>query len=56
MTLINNTAFAPISAQVEEQAARFLASGGTVVTQPSPANWFEMPIPLPLPETLSFIP
>jgi hypothetical protein len=56
MTLINNAAFAPISAQVEHQAARFLATGGAEITQPLPASYFEMPIPLPLPETLSFIP
>lgn len=56
MTLINNAAFAPISAEVEHQAARFLATGGAEITQPLPASYFEMPIPLPLPETLSFIP
>jgi hypothetical protein len=56
MTLINNAAFAPISAEVEHQAAQFLATGGAVITEPSPARYFEMPIPLPLPETLNFIP
>jgi hypothetical protein len=56
MTLINNAAFRPISVAVETQAAQFLWSGGAVVTQPQPANYFEIPIPLPLPETLEFIP
>jgi hypothetical protein len=56
MTLINNTAFKPISVEVEQQAAQFLATGGPEIYQPLPAIYFEMPIPLPLPETLSFIP
>lgn len=56
MTLITNAAFAPLSRQVEHQAAQFLASEGAVVTQPQPAAYFEIPIPLPLPETLNFLP
>lgn len=56
MTLINDTAFRPISVEVEEQAAQFLASGGATVYSPQPARYFEFPIPLPLPETTNFIP
>jgi hypothetical protein len=55
MTLIANPAFAPLSLQVEQQAAQFLASAGAVVAQPQPALYFEYPIPLPLPETVGFV-
>lgn len=55
MTLLTNPAFAPLSLQVEQQAAQFLATDGTVIAQPQPAAYFEQPIPLPLPETLGFV-
>ena len=38
------------------QAAVFLASDGTNITVPEPSRFFEVPIVLPLPEDLSFIP
>jgi hypothetical protein len=37
------------------QAATFLASGGTVALHPEPAHLFEVPIRMPLPEQLNFI-
>ena len=56
MTLINDATFRPISVEVEEQAAQFLASGGATIYSPQPARYFEFPIPLPLPEATNFIP
>jgi hypothetical protein len=56
MTLINDATFRPISVEVEEQAAQFIASGGATVYSPQPARYFEFPIPLPLPEATNFIP
>jgi hypothetical protein len=38
------------------QAALFLASDGTNIIVPEPSRFFEVPIVLPLPEDLSFIP
>jgi fermentation-respiration switch protein FrsA (DUF1100 family) len=40
----------------QTQAAIFLASDGTSITVPEPSRFFEVPIGLPLPEDLSFIP
>ncbi len=34
----------------------YFASDGTVVIHPEPARFFEVPIMLPLPEDLNFIP
>ena len=38
------------------QAATFLASDGTNIIWPDPSRFFEVPIHLPLPVELSFIP
>lgn len=38
------------------QVALFLASNGSVVIHPEPARFFEVPILLPLPEDLNYIP
>jgi hypothetical protein len=38
------------------QAATFLASDGTNIICPDPSRFFEVPINLPLPVELSFIP
>jgi hypothetical protein len=40
----------------QNQAATFLASDGTNVIWPEPSRFFEVPINLPLPVDLSFIP
>jgi len=40
----------------QEQVARFFASDGKEIVQPEPARFFEVPIVLPLPEDLGFIP
>ena len=50
----------PVSAEVargaQEQIATFFASDGQKVIHPEPARFFEVPIVLPLPEGLNFIP
>jgi len=40
----------------QEQIAVFFASDGTVVIHPEPRRFFEVPIVLPLPEGLNYIP
>jgi hypothetical protein len=40
----------------QEQIASFFASDGMTVIQPEPARFFEVPIVLPLPEDLNYIP
>jgi hypothetical protein len=40
----------------QEQIATFFASDGTVVIQPEPMRFFEVPVVLPLPEGLNYIP
>ena len=51
-----NLSIRAIALGAQEQAAVFLASLGATVIHPSPAQWFEVPIVGPLPETLGFIP
>jgi len=51
-----NALFRSISRAAQDQIGVFFASGGTVVIHPEPARFFEVPIPLPLPEGLNFIP
>ena len=46
----------PIALGAQQQIATFFASDGTVVIHPEPAQFFEVPIVLPLPEDLNFIP
>jgi hypothetical protein len=41
---------------VQEMIAAFLASDGTLVTNPTPTRFFEWPLTGPLPEDLNFIP
>jgi len=48
--------FAAVTRGAQEQAAQFLASDGLVVIHPTPTNLFEVPIVLPLPEVVNFIP
>jgi Bacterial virulence factor lipase N-terminal len=45
-----------ISLSVQEQIAVFFASDGESLIQPEPVNYFEVPIRLPLPESLNYIP
>ena len=45
-----------IARGAQEQVARFFASDGKEIVQPEPARFFEVPIVLPLPEDLGFIP
>jgi hypothetical protein len=54
--VLTDSYFAAISRGAQEQAAQFLASDGLVVIHPTPANLFEVPIVLPLPEAVNFIP
>lgn len=51
-----NALFRSIARGAQVQIGHFFASGGTVVIHPEPARFFEVPIPLPLPEGLNFIP
>ena len=53
-TILNATARA-ISLGAQEQMAVFFASGGLTTIVPSPAQFFEVPIASPLPETLNYI-
>jgi hypothetical protein len=45
-----------ISLGAQEQVAVFFKSFGTTIIHPAPAQYFEVPIAGPLPETLDFIP
>src|SRR5262249_55628415 len=56
LTSIDNAAFAVIARGAQEQAAIFFASDGRVIIHPEPARFFEVPIVLPLPQRLNFIP
>jgi len=56
MTSIDNPAFAAIARGAQEQIARFFASDGKEIIHPEPQRFFEVPIVLPLPEDLGFIP
>ena len=51
-----NPLLVAIARGAQTQIAFFLASGGMEVTHPEPARFFEVPIVLPLPEALNFIP
>lgn len=51
-----NLTFREVSREFQRQAAAFLASDGTLITQPQPAEWFEVPIQGALPETMNYIP
>jgi len=46
----------PIALGAQQQIATFLASDGTAAIRPEPAQFFEVPIMLPLPEEFNFIP
>jgi len=50
-----NALFSEISRGAQDQIGAFLASDGTVVIHPEPAQFFEVPISSPLPEDLNFI-
>ena len=57
LTNIGNAAAAGYALAAQNQIATFFASGGVTVIDPDgAAPFFEVPIALPLPETLSFIP
>ena len=57
LTNIGIAAAAPFAVAAQIQIAVFFSSDGTVVIDPDGAGpFFETPIPLPLPETLSFLP
>jgi hypothetical protein len=59
-TLISITSADPLLAEIargyQEQIGTFFASDGTEIIHPEPARFFEVPIVLPLPEDLNFIP
>jgi len=46
----------PIALGAQSQVAVFFASDGTEIIHPEPERFFEVPIVLPLPEKLNFIP
>jgi hypothetical protein len=47
---------AAIARGAQQQIARLFASDGREIIHPEPARFFEVPIVLPLPEDLGFIP
>jgi hypothetical protein len=47
--------FRDIGLPVQRQIATFFASDGSVIIQPEPARFFEVPISSPLPEDLAYI-
>jgi hypothetical protein len=56
MIRIDIPAFREIALQAQAQIAVFFASDGTEIIHPEPARFFEVPIVLPLPEALNYIP
>lgn len=57
LTNIGIAAAAPYAVAAQTQIAVFFASGGTLVIDPDAAGpGFEMPVALPLPETLNYLP
>ena len=54
MVSTNVAAFKPISLAAQEQIAMFFVTGEII--HPEPSRFFEVPITLPLPEELNFIP
>jgi Bacterial virulence factor lipase N-terminal len=57
LTNIGNPIAAPYAIAAQQQIATFFASDGTLVIDPDEASpFFEMPITLPLPEALNFLP
>jgi hypothetical protein len=57
LTRLNVPSVAAAAVGAQQQIAAFLASGGAVVIDPDgPGPLFEVPVVLPLPEDLSFIP
>jgi hypothetical protein len=53
---INVAAFREVALGAQQQIALFFASDGNIVIHPEPARFVEVPIVLPLPEDLSYIP
>ena len=53
---VTDPTFAAVSRGAQDQAGRFLASGGLAVLHPTPSGYLEVPINLPLPEAQNFIP
>jgi pimeloyl-ACP methyl ester carboxylesterase len=51
-----DVAIRPIALGAQEQIAVFLATDGVTIVHPEPARFFEVPVNLPLPEDLVFIP
>ena len=54
--LVDIAGFQDASLGAQGQVATFFASDGTEVIHPEPVRFFEVPIVLPLPEDLSYIP
>ena len=54
MVSTNVAAFRPIALAAQEQIAMFFVTGEII--HPEPSRFFEVPITLPLPEELNFIP
>ncbi len=51
----NGPLIASIATGMQEQAAAFLESDGARIPAPTPAEFYEFPIKLPLPENLEFV-
>ena len=54
--LVDVVGFGDISLGAQGLIATFFASDGQEVIHPEPGRFFEVPIVLPLPEALNFIP
>ena len=53
---IGNVALRNIALEAQRQVAIFFASNGTLIIQPNPVRYFEVPSSSPLPEALNYIP
>ncbi|MCA1595067.1 MAG: hypothetical protein LC772_01365 [Chloroflexi bacterium] len=56
LTNIGLAAFREIALGAQRQIATFFSSDGNTLIHPDPARFFEVPIELPLPENLGYIP
>ena len=56
VTSVSVAGWTDIALGAHRQIAVFFASGGRQIIHPEPARFFEVPVRLPLPEELNFIP
>ena len=56
MPATGTLAFREIAIGAQRQIATFFSSNGATIIHPQPEGFFEVPVPLPLPETFNYIP